>query len=117
MEENRQNIRYSEIGRVDAPEICALNGVLDDISATGCKIHFPCPVVLDIENEYKLKITLSRASDEPPLQLLCKPMWVNEIGGSTQIGFQNLYSPDENRLHEFISYLHQLSQDDNPEIL
>ena len=58
-EENRQDTRYVEIGRVVAPEICALNGILDDISLTGCKIHFPCILDVNLDNEYNLKISLS----------------------------------------------------------
>ena len=43
-EENRKNHRYPEIGRVIAPELCALPGILDNISFDGCKIHFPVSV-------------------------------------------------------------------------
>lgn len=78
-EENRISTRYSEIGRVTAPELCALPGILDNISATGCKIHFPVSVVVDLEVEYMIKIQLTRSPEEPPLQLMCKPMWVSEI--------------------------------------
>lgn len=116
-EENRQDIRYCEIGRVIAPEICALNGILDDISITGCKIHFPCIFELNHDNEYNIKITLSRSPEDTPLQLLCKPIWVKHGAGDTYIGMQNLYSPDENRLKEFIDFLEQLNTDDLPDII
>lgn len=115
--ENRQNIRYKELGRVFSTELCALSGILDDISIDGCKVHFPVPVVADLENEYKLKIQLSRASDEAPLQLLCKPIWVNDNGGITYLGFQILYSPDDMHLRETIASLEQLSKNDEPEII
>lgn len=117
MDENRQNTRYQEIGRVVCPEICALTGILDDISSTGCKIHFPFSVVVDLEREYMMKITLSRSPDEAPLQLMCKPMWVTENNGITQIGFAILFSPDESRLHDFISFLEQVNEDDKPDII
>lgn len=116
-EENRQNTRYSEIGRVVAPEICPLNGVLDDISLTGCKVHFPCIAELNYEDEYNIQILFSRSPEDEPLQLLCQPIWVKHEGGATEIGFSYMYSPDENRLKEFISYLENLSDDDLPEIL
>ena len=38
-----------ELGRVIAPEICELQGILDDISATGCKVHYAFPVVINPE--------------------------------------------------------------------
>lgn len=117
MDENRQNIRYHEIGRVIAQDICALPGVLDNISSTGCKVHFPVPVAVNLENEYMIKISLSRSPEETPLQLMCKPMWVSENGGATQIGFSILFSPDENRLHSFIDFLEQINEDERPEIV
>lgn len=117
-QENRQNHRYAEIGRVVAPELCALPGILDNISYAGCKIHFPVSVVVDLEAEYMLKITLSRSVEDTPLQLMCKPMWVTENQGNTQIGLQILYSPDDARLREFISYLQEMGDDDEiPDVL
>lgn len=117
-EENRHNTRFSEIGRVIAPEICALPGILDNISSNGCKVHFPVSVVVDLETEYMIKISLTRSPNEAPLQLMCKPMWVTENASSTQLGLQILYSPDDARLHEFISYLQETSDDDEmPDII
>ena len=115
--ENRLNTRYSELGRVFSTELCALPGILDNISIEGCQVHFPVPVVADLENEYKLRIQLSRNPEESPLQLLCKPIWVNENGGTTYLGFQILYSPDDLRLREVIKDLDRISKQDIPEII
>lgn len=116
-EENRQQIRFKEIGRINAPEICSLPGILDDISSSGCKIHYPFPVVVDLENEYEIKIAPTRTHDEIPLKLMCTPQWVNEEEGNTHIGFKILYSPDAARLSEFIEYLGKISDDQLPEIV
>ena len=91
--ENRQVTRYKEIGQVVCPQLCAISGILDDISLTGCKIHFPCPVVVDLENEYELELSVSHSSEEEPLHLLCQPQWCNETSGTTQIGLKVLFSP------------------------
>lgn len=110
--ENRQVTRYKEIGQVVCPLLCAISGILDDISLTGCKIHFPCPVVVDLENEYELELSVSHSSEEEPLHLLCQPQWCNETSGTTQIGLKVLFSPDANRLKELISYLESETEDD-----
>lgn len=112
-EENRQNHRYPEIGRIVAPELCALPGILDNISLTGCKIHFPVSVVVDLETEYMIKVTLTRSLEDAPLQLMCKPMWVTEDKGNTQIGLKILYSPDDARLREFVAFLQEMGEDDD----
>ena len=115
-QENRLHTRYEEIGRITAPEICALPGILDDISLTGCKVHYSFPVVVDLENEYDMEILPSSTADLTPLKLKCLPQWVKEQDGNTYIGFKVLYSPDANRLNEFINHLEELSEDQLPEI-
>ena len=113
---NRQEVRFKEIGRINAPELCAIPGLLDDISLNGCKIHYQFPLVVDLDSEYEIKISPNSQTDDHPLNLICKPQWVKEIQGNTYIGFQILYSPDVNRLAEFITYLSQKEDDDFPEI-
>ncbi len=116
-QENRSHTRYEEIGRVTAPEICALPAVLDDISLNGCKIHYSFPVVVDLENEYDVKIAPLHSAESTPLNLICMPQWVKEQEGSTFIGFKILYSPDANRLADFIKVLESMAKDDLPDIV
>lgn len=116
-EENRLHTRYEEIGRITAPEICALPGVLDDISASGCKIHYAFPVVVDLDNEYDIKISPLHQGDQAPLNLRCSPQWIKELEGNTYIGLKIQYSPDANRLSSFIQHLEELSKDQLPDII
>lgn len=100
-----------------ATELCALPGVLDDISLSGCKIHYSFPVVVDLENEYELKIFPLHSSVNTALNLICTPQWVKEQEGNTFIGFKIQYSPDANKLNTFISQLEQISKDELPDII
>ncbi len=115
-QENRKAIRYDEIGKVTANELCAFPGILDNISATGCKVHFPLCIVVDLDNEYELTISTSRLEFSTPLKLLCRPMWVKECGGTTSIGFSILFSPDAERLDEYILYLKHQTDSNLPEL-
>lgn len=108
----RQSVRYPDIGRVDAPDLCALPGVLDNISAEGCKIHYVCPVVVDLDNDYELVIHPTRKETDNPFTLLCHPQWVKEDKGLTEIGFSILRSPDFAKLAE---YVRLLNSDDEAE--
>ena len=45
------------------------------------------------------------------------PQWVKEQEGSTFIGFKILYSPDANRLADFIKVLESMAKDDLPDIV
>ncbi len=109
--ENRQNVRYEDIGRVDATEICTLPGVLNDISLTGCKVHFPIPVTIDMENDFELKVKPAQKSSEEPLVLICHPQWVKQNDGETEIGFSILRSPDTPQLASYIEELKTNSSD------
>lgn len=111
--DNRQSERFKELGRVFAEQLCAIPGSLDDISDAGCKIHFPCVLNVDMEDEYELNISISRNFNETPLKLICQPQWTAENNGITQIGFKVLYSPDANRLKELIDLLKKESHGEN----
>lgn len=113
--ENRISQRYKELGRVIAEELCPLAGILSDISAEGCKVHFPAIVVANLENEYELKITPSHNLNESPLKLLCSPKWVLESENSTDIGFNILYSPDALRLSKLIENLQKIAESEDDE--
>jgi hypothetical protein len=110
-EENRKNVRYPDIGRVDAAEICALPGVLNDISLTGCRVHFPIPVTIDMENDYELRIKTSHKVALNPLVLLGHPQWKKDTDGESEVGFQILRSPDSPQLASYIELLKQDSDD------
>ncbi|CAM4101676.1 PilZ domain-containing protein [Treponema peruense] len=92
--EHRKEERFYEFGRVEAGQISVLPGVLDDISETGCKVHFTNPVDVDMENDYTLLIRLARGNCGRGLNLLGHPCWVKSDGSKTDIGFSFLRSPD-----------------------
>ncbi|MBQ0038981.1 MAG: hypothetical protein KBS64_00960 [Treponema sp.] len=113
--ELRGEERYAEIGRVECEQISALPGVLDDISLSGCKVHFPFPVNVDKEKEYAVFIQFSRADFTDRLQLLCSPQWIaeNEAECQTEIGFSILRSPDSPELARFIESLKERDESDD----
>lgn len=104
--EARQNKRYTDIGRVDCTELCALSGVLDDISLTGCKVHFDANVTVNTDNDYELHIRPSRSVLEP-IVLLCHPQWVRDVGSTTEIGFLVLRSRDTAKLEAYIEKINE----------
>ena len=118
MIEARKDVRFEEIGRVEAPELCALPGVVDDISLSGCRVHFPVPVEVNLEDEkeYELKIYPSRANADE-IELLCVPCWTNgeeNDNGSSSLGFKIIHSPGTPQLE---SYIHNLKEAKNSDEL
>ena len=103
--EIRQDERFEDIGRIEAPQICPLAGVLDNISLGGCKVHYTVPVVVDLENDYEVNITFARAASDGSLELTCHPQWAREVNGTTEIGFKVLPCKGTARLAKYIEDL------------
>lgn len=111
--EERHNQRFEDIGRVEINELCAFSATLDNISRDGCRIRYMYPVVVDLENDYELKITFARIASEGAFSLMCRPVWAKEVSGYTDIGFKFLHSTDIAKLNEYIEQLCDDSSDEN----
>lgn len=107
--ETRGDERFEEFGRVECEQISALPGVLEDISLSGCKVHFPLPASVDKENEYTLLIQFSRQDFPGKLELIGLPQWSveNEEDCQAEIGFMFIRSPDSPELARFIALVQQ----------
>lgn len=117
-DKRREDMRYDTVARVESPEISAIPGKLMDISLRGCKIGFPVPLLIDLENEYTLKIKILDNSGKPELILICCPIWLVEQKGVTEIGMRILRSPDTNRLNEYVKQLRRSAAiDEDPECM
>ncbi len=101
---DRLSQRFKDMGRFMSNALCALPGILKDISREGCRIHYSFPVVVDLNSDYEAKITFSRIANES-FTLTCHPCWVKNVGNDTDIGFKILPSTDYMRLEKYIDVL------------
>ena len=104
-EELRRAERYAEMGRVDAPTLCMLSGVLLDISSCGCKVRFPMCLEVDTDNEYELKIHSARKDYSSAFSLLATVAWTKNLEHSCEIGFNIIRSPSTPYFNEYIKSL------------
>ena len=109
---HRKSVRFDDIGKIEAPQICALSGVLDNISKDGCKVRFPLSVAIDLDCEYGLKVIPVQKAGAQAMQftILCRPRWVREENGVTEIGFSILKSPEYNRV---VAYIERLTDEES----
>ncbi len=103
--ELRSQERYEDFGRIECPEICIVNGVLNDISINGCKVHFDAPITINLEDDYELHVRLSHSA-QAPLILMCHPQWVKSDNDTADVGFLIMRSPDTARLKQYVGLLH-----------
>ncbi|MBQ6781549.1 MAG: hypothetical protein IJP62_10005 [Treponema sp.] len=108
--ELRKNTRFEDFGRVECNDLSPMSGILDDISMDGCKVHYDAPVNFSFEADYELRVRFSRFPTEP-LTLIAHPEWSRENGGTTEIGFSVLRSPDTARFEEYVAWLHKENLD------
>lgn len=111
--DTRKTERYDDIGRVDAPAISPMPGVLDNISTTGCKVHYQFPVNVNPEDDIEVSIMFARAASEGRFTLLCHPQWVKNGDDFTEIGFKFLPSKDLVHISEYIDDLNMENRTDS----
>ena len=115
MSEKRKDIRFDDVARVEAFELCVFPGVLVDISHKGCKIRFPIPFDFELDKDYELKIIPSQKNETTGFVLIGHPMWKNKSAAFTEIGFEILHSPGISRFKEYLNDLEQFEKETNEE--
>ncbi|MBQ0052499.1 MAG: PilZ domain-containing protein [Treponema sp.] len=115
MKKLRKSERFEDFGRVESDELCLVNGVLEDISATGLKVSYSIPPTVDMEKEYEIKLRLSRVAEDA-LVLMVKPMRVEQEEDQTSVGFLLLHSKDSARPESYVNLLKEEAQSTNEKI-
>ncbi len=111
--EQRRNARFDDCGYVEVKGLSTLPGILNDISLKGCKVRFPIPVHVDMENDYELRIKVMNQDEMTSLFLISHPQWVKTVDGQTEVGFTFLRSPGTLALEDYIKHLDLDMQDDD----
>ena len=110
--------RYNDVGKIEAPQICALPGMLVNISKDGCKVRFPFAIALDLEDDYELNVFLaSKQAENARFSLLCHPCWHKISRTSTEIGFSILRCPDYHNVSQYVKKLEDNSNEAEYEAL
>ncbi|NLM00299.1 MAG: PilZ domain-containing protein [Treponema sp.] len=105
MLENRKHMRYEDVARIEAPDICIFPGVLVDVSEQGCKVRFSVPVSVDMDNDYELKLYPTHKSSVCSFVLIGHPVWNKTTTTYSEMGFKILHSPGKKHFLEYISNL------------
>ena len=109
--EHRTNVRYEDFARITCPEICFLQGVLLDVSESGCKIRFPVTVDIDYDKDYEVTIQPSCKAGLSPFTIVVHPVWEDDSKETPEVGFVILHSPGIPSLIKYLEILHNLSLD------
>jgi hypothetical protein len=103
--DKRKIVRFADVGRIDALEICVFPGVLLDISQGGCKSRFPYSREFNLDCDYELRIFPAHKRTQRPFLVIGQPRWQRQEGQATEIGFEFLHSPGIKALTVFLDTL------------
>ncbi len=112
--EQRKDVRFEDIGRVDIPALCVLPAILIDISMYGCKIRFPVKLEVEMESEYDLKITPA-IREFGSFHLIGEPAWIKKETAATEVGFKILRSPGTKTFQNYVDRLLQNAKEQFPD--
>ena len=112
----RREERFEHYGCATADELCSFSGRLEDISLSGCRIRFPVPVTMDMDNDYKVNIKLSGNDKVSVIPVLCHPEWNRVEDGQSEIGFSFLHSLSTPRLESYVRHLQESTCDGKDDI-
>ncbi len=107
-DEQRKDVRFEDIGRVDIPALCVLPAILVDISMYGCKVRYPVALDVEMDNEYDLKISPAMR-EYGPFHLIGEPAWLKKEQKTTELGFKILRSPGSRNFQHYVEKLMQIA--------
>jgi len=106
MSENRISPRYRSIARVEISKVSGGDGLLKNISITGCCVE--CTGTVDVKPtaQYQLAIKPEKESHIGSFEIAVECKWVRNDGdSSTELGFSIIASPKGKQFQHYVDYL------------
>jgi len=103
--ENRKSPRYRTIARVEIPKVKGGEGLLKNISITGCCVECAGKVDLAPVSQYQLMIKPEKESHIGVFELTVDCKWVRSDGSVTELGFGIIASPKGKQFQHYVDYL------------
>jgi hypothetical protein len=105
MGEKRKDTRYESTAKVIIEGISKEEGVLKDISVTGCRINLANYIEIKPHTQFKLKIIPEEASEIDSFHLAVENKWVGTEVDSFVFGFGIIKSPEGKQFGRYVDYL------------
>jgi len=105
MSENRRSPRYRTIARVQISHVSGGEGLLKNISITGCCVKCDGMVNIQPPAQYELMIKPEKESHIGAFELLVECKWDRDDGHGTELGFSIIASPKGKQFQHYVDYL------------
>jgi len=105
MLDNRINPRYQSLARTQISGVSAGDGLLKNISITGCCVECTGMADIQLNTPYQLKIKPEREARIGSFELQVDCKWKRNDGYSTELGFCIIASPKGKKFFHYVDYL------------
>jgi hypothetical protein len=103
--EQRKNRRFPSIARAQIPGVFAGDGLLKDISVTGCRVESTMHPDIAAAQRYTIKIIPEKNSKIGPFELVTECKWIHAKDYVCDIGFDVIESPKGKAFQRYVDYL------------
>jgi hypothetical protein len=101
----RKDVRYPSIAHARIPEIFQGEGLLKDLSVTGCCIEYTVYTDVKCNTPYTIEIIPEKAAKIGKFELTAECRWIHAGGYSCDIGFAITASPKGKLFQRYVDYL------------
>ena len=105
MSESRNSPRYRTTAHVEMPKVPGGDGLLKNISITGCCVECAGVVKMQPEAQYQLMIKPEKEAHIGIFELTVECKWVRDDGHGTELGFSIIASPKGKQFQFYVDYL------------
>ena len=105
MSELRRSPRYRTSAHAEVSKIHGSDGLLKNISITGCCVECTGAVNIQPTAEYQLMIKPEKESHIGAFELTVDCKWVRNDGHGTELGFGIIASPKGKQFQYYVDYL------------
>jgi len=103
--ENRRSPRYRTLAHVEIAKVSGGEGLLKNISITGCCVECTGKVSIEPSVQYQLEIKPEKDSHIGAFDLTVDCKWVRNDGHGTELGFGIIASPKGKQFQYYVDYL------------
>jgi hypothetical protein len=105
MSDNRNSPRYRALASARISGHPESQGLLKNISITGCCVEYTVKADILPNTRYKLEIIPEEAMGIDKFELQVEQRWVHSDGYSTDVGFMIAASPKGSHFQDYVDYL------------
>ena len=105
MTEQRREIRYLTQAKATVEGTVKGEGILKDLSVTGCRVECSNFEGIELNVRFKVEITPEEAAKIGPFDLTVESKWIRVGNQSFEVGFIIIESPKGKLFQRYVDYL------------